>query len=265
MSETAVPMAELFGVKIHSIRFAAAVTQLGRWMQERPAAVRYVITPNLNHIVMYQRNAEFRSAYESAALIVPDGRYTKVLGGWLGEPILETINGSDLVPALFSAHDGPRKLRVFLLGALPGVAERAAERIHESWPMVEVSGVYSPPFGFEQDPAETEEILRRVEEAAADLLVVGISPPKQEIWVATHRQRLRVGVAICAGATIDFLAGEKSRAPVWMQKSGLEWLHRMLTEPFRLAPRYFSDGWAVMGLLRKEFSSRLRARFSRES
>ncbi len=255
-------MAELFGVKIHSIRFAAAVTQLGHWMTERPPEARYVITPNLNHIVMHQGNADFRAAYESAALVVPDGRYTKVLGRWLGEPILETINGSDLVPALFSAHDGPRKLRVFLLGALPGVAERAAERIHESWPMVEVSGVYSPPFGFERDPGETQAILNRV--AGADLLVIGISPPKQEIWVAEHREALKVGVAICAGATIDFLAGEKSRAPRWMQKCGLEWLHRMLSEPSRLGPRYVTDAWAVLGLLSREFVSRLRSRFSKQ-
>lgn len=257
-------MAELFSVKIHSISFAETVSQLGIWMQERPAAVRYVLTPNINHIVMYQRNAEFRKAYESAALVVPDGRYTKVLGRLLDEPILETINGSDLVPALFAAHRGPKKLRVFLLGAMPGVAERAADRIHDSWPGVEVTGVYSPPFGFEHDPAETRNITDRIEAAAPDLLVVGISPPKQEVWVSAHREQLNAGVAICAGATIDFLAGEKSRAPGWMQRCGLEWLHRMLTEPSRLGPRYFSDAWAVAGLLGKEFGNRIRARYSKQ-
>lgn len=263
MSGIAVPMAELFGVKIHSISFAETVSQLRVWMRERPESVRYVLTPNVNHLVMYQRNAEFRQAYENAALVVPDGRYTKVLGKWLDQPILETINGSDLVPALFAAHEGPTKLRVFLLGAMPGVAERAASRIHAAWPMVEVTDCYSPPFGFEHDADETRNIANRIEAASPDLLVVGISPPKQEVWVAEHRDRLNAGVAICAGATIDFLAGEKSRAPGWMQRCGLEWLHRMLSEPSRLGPRYFSDAWAVARLLSKELGKRIRARFTK--
>ena len=111
------------------------------------------------------------------------------------------------------------------------------------WPKVETVGVYSPPMGFEKDAAETENILQRIADVSPDVVVVGLGAPKQELWVAANADQLKTKVALCVGATIDFLAGEKKRAPVWMQKCGTEWLHRMCSEPKRLVKRYAKDAW----------------------
>jgi hypothetical protein len=117
------------------------------------------------------------------------------------------------VPQLLAATTEP--LRVFLLGAAPGVADEAADRIRQRWPKVEVVGTYSPPLGFENDSAENDRILAAIAAAEPDLLVIGFGAPKQELWVRRHRDRLEAKVAMCAGATIDFLAGHRRRSPVW--------------------------------------------------
>lgn len=167
----------------------------------------------------------------------------------------ERVAGSDLVPALFASANAARPLRVFLLGAAPGVAERAASRIAQQWPAVETVGVYSPPLGFERDDAENARIVKLVEAASPDVLVVGLGAPKQELWVHRHRQQIAAPVALCVGATIDFLAGEKRRAPRWMQRSGLEWLHRCASEPQRLAKRYARDAVIFPQLVWREWRS----------
>ena len=124
---------------------------------------------------------------------------------------------------------------------MPGVGERAAKRIAEQWPHVIVVGTYSPPMRFERDEAENRRILERISLARPDALIVGFGAPKQELWVHTWREQIDASVVLCAGATIDFLAGEKKRAPNWMRGVGLEWLHRCLTEPRRLVKRYARD------------------------
>ncbi|HEX4414777.1 MAG TPA: WecB/TagA/CpsF family glycosyltransferase, partial [Lacipirellulaceae bacterium] len=144
-------------------------------------------------------------------------------------------------------------LRVFLLGAAGGVAELAAARIHDRWPNVRVVGTFSPPLGFENDPVENSRVIAELDAREHDLLIVGLGAPKQEIWVNAHRHKLPAKVAICGGATIDFLAGHRRRSPVWMRRCGLEWLHRVGTEPKRLARRYARDAWVFPRLLWREW------------
>jgi N-acetylglucosaminyldiphosphoundecaprenol N-acetyl-beta-D-mannosaminyltransferase len=142
---------------------------------------------------------------------------------------------------------------VFLLGAGPGVADRAARNIASRWPAVHVVGTYSPPLGFERDPQENEAILAKVAAARPDVLMVGLGAPKQELWVDAHRTRIEAAVTLCIGATIDFLAGEKRRAPRWMRRTGLEWLHRVASEPRRLLHRYARDGWVFPQLVWRQW------------
>jgi N-acetylglucosaminyldiphosphoundecaprenol N-acetyl-beta-D-mannosaminyltransferase len=139
-----------------------------------------------------------------------------------------------------------------LLGAAPGVGEQAARNIRRQWPGVDIVGVYGPPLGFERNEEENDKILYLVEQTRPDLLVVGLGAPKQELWVHANHDRLRAKVALCVGATIDFLAGAKVRAPRWMQRLGLEWLHRMLSDPRRLAKRYARDAWTFPGIVWRE-------------
>jgi N-acetylglucosaminyldiphosphoundecaprenol N-acetyl-beta-D-mannosaminyltransferase len=171
----------------------------------------------------------------------------------LGRALPERVAGSDLAPALFEAAADHGGLRVYLLGAAPGVAVRAAARIAERWPAVTVVGTHSPPLGFEYDPAENDRILKRIADSRADLVLVGFGAPKQELWVDAHREQIAARVVLCAGATIDFLAGEKRRAPRWMRIVGLEWLHRVASEPRRLLGRYLRDAVVFPRLVAREW------------
>ena len=246
---------QLFGIAIDVLRMPETVERIYRWIDHQ-GPCRYVVTPNVDHVVMYQERADLRAAYADASLVLADGAPLIAASRLLKKALPERVAGSDLCPALFDAATTKRPLRVFLLGAAPGVADRAAERIHARWPAVQVVGTYSPPLGFEKDPAENEAILAQLEAAQADLLLVGLGAPKQELWVHQHHQVLPVKVALCIGATIDFLAGERRRAPVWMRKTGLEWLHRVASEPRRLAKRYARDAWIFPQLMWRELRQR---------
>lgn len=247
--------ASLFGMQIDALRMDEAVERLLAWSEARDAGCRYVVTPNADHAVMFQENAELRAAYADAALVLADGFPVLVAARLLGKNVPERVPGSDLAPSLFAAAAGrAAPLRVFLLGAAPGVAERAAENIHARYPGVEVVGVHSPPLGFEKNASETDSILAYILAARPDVLIVGLGAPKQELWVHRHRDRIAAPVALCVGATIDFLAGEKPRAPKWMRRLGLEWMHRLASEPRRLAGRYLRDAWVFPRLVWREWT-----------
>jgi N-acetylglucosaminyldiphosphoundecaprenol N-acetyl-beta-D-mannosaminyltransferase len=233
----------LLGLEVDPLRMPEAVGQVLAWIRAPDGICRYVVTPNVDHVVLLRENASLRAAYRSAGLILADGAPVIWASRLLGKPLPERVPGSDLVPALFSAVTADKPLRVYLLGAGPGVARRAAEQIEARWPAIRVCGTYSPPLGFEFNAAENRRIVAAIGEAQADLLIVGLGAPKQEVWVHQYHADLNVPAALCVGATIDFLAGEKSRAPVWMRKCGLEWVHRVLSEPRRLASRYARDAW----------------------
>jgi N-acetylglucosaminyldiphosphoundecaprenol N-acetyl-beta-D-mannosaminyltransferase len=243
---------QLFGMHVARLPLREAAGTVLDWCgQPRGAACRYVVTPNVDHAVMFQRRADLRAAYADASLVLADGAPIVWASRLLRRPLPERVAGSDLVPRVFASASGP--LRVFLLGAAPGVAEEAARRIARQWPNVGVVGTCSPPPGFEHDPQESARILAAVAAAAPHLLVVGLGAPKQELWVHRHHRQLRAKVALCVGATIDFLAGHRRRSPRWMRIAGLEWLHRVLSEPRRLAGRYARDAWVFPQLLWREW------------
>jgi len=243
----------LFDIEIDALRMGEAVSRVMDWIGSDDASCRFVVTPNTDHSIMLQHDEAFHAAYDDADLILPDGMPVVLASRLLKRPLPERVTGADLVGALFDAATDDRPLRVFLLGAAPGVADRAAVNIEAKWPAVQITGTYSPPMGFEHDEAENREILDRIAAAAPDALVVGLGAPKQELWVHRHRQSIAARAALCVGATIDFLAGAKPRAPRWMQRNGLEWFHRMLSEPRRLVLRYARDAWFFPQLVWREW------------
>jgi N-acetylglucosaminyldiphosphoundecaprenol N-acetyl-beta-D-mannosaminyltransferase len=243
------PRVRLFGFELDAINMATAVDVIYGWIATDEKSCRFVVTPNVDHSVLYQQHEGLRRAYANASLVLADGMPVVVAARLLGRSLPSRVAGSDLTPAVFQAAESHGGLRVFLLGAAPGVADRAGASITARWPMVNVVGTYSPPLGFERDPPENERILRRIARAGADLLVVGLGAPKQELWVDAHRLRLEVAATLCVGATIDFLAGDKTRAPRWMCRTGVEWLHRVASEPRRLLGRYARDVWIFPQLI----------------
>ncbi len=228
-----------------------AIDQVLDWCHEpKGGPCRFVVTPNVDHAVMFQHRADLRSAYSQASLVLADGAPIVLAARLVGRNLPERVAGSDLVPGLFAAAQKP--LRVFLLGAAPGVAQQAARQITKNWPQIEVVGTYSPPLGFENDDAENARIVAMVNASETDLLILGLGAPKQELWIHRHHDQLHAKVALCVGATIDFLAGHRSRSPVWMQRAGLEWLYRVCSEPRRLISRYAHDAWIFPQLVWRE-------------
>jgi N-acetylglucosaminyldiphosphoundecaprenol N-acetyl-beta-D-mannosaminyltransferase len=157
----------------------------------------------------------------------------------MGSRLKERVSGVDLVPRL-AELSARRGYGIYLLGASEKSSRRAAEVLQQRFPALRIVGRHAPPVSRLAD-MDHEEILSRIELAQPDILLVAMGHPKQEQWLAMHRHRLKVPLCMGVGASLDFIAGAVSRAPVWMQTSGLEWLHRAAQEPRRLAQRYFND------------------------
>lgn len=248
----------IFGVTINPLTMSQAVDYISTWIKYADNDCKFIVTPNVNCIVQLSKNQAYREAFYHAAMVVADGKPVVLTARLFGEEIPGTVTGSDLVPAIFQHfHDAAEhELKVFLLGAMPGVAEVAASKIHQAYHQVKVVGFYSPPFGFEKDSTECQRICEMIAKSGAEFLLIGLGAPKQATWVNQYASQLPVKVAICAGATIDFLAGNKPRAPKWMSNLGIEWVYRTFTEPKRLGKRYASDALVFPRLVWKEWKSR---------
>jgi exopolysaccharide biosynthesis WecB/TagA/CpsF family protein len=143
------------------------------------------------------------------------------------------------VPAYWRKHANNPDVTIFLLGAKPGVAQKARERINRLAGRDIVVGAHGPSFGFLDNEAECSEAIEMINRSGATCLIVGLGAPKQEIWIHRHRSRMpRVKVLMGVGATIDYEAEAVTRAPAWMRHNGLEWVYRVMTEPGRYALRY---------------------------
>jgi N-acetylglucosaminyldiphosphoundecaprenol N-acetyl-beta-D-mannosaminyltransferase len=198
-----------------------------------------VFTPNVDHVMRLKHDRVFRQAYSIADYRLCDSKILMYAARFLGKPIREKLSGSDLFPAFYHHHRHNLAVRIFLLGAGPGIAAQAAVAINTKVGREMVVGTYSPPIGFETDRLETGKILGRVRRSGATVLAIGLGSPKQETWIYQHRQALaQIKIFFAIGATIDFEAGHKPRAPKWTSDVGLEWLYRLLTEPRRLWKRY---------------------------
>jgi N-acetylglucosaminyldiphosphoundecaprenol N-acetyl-beta-D-mannosaminyltransferase len=193
-----------------------------------------VFTPNTDHLVTAEDDAELREAYAGADLALVDGMPVVWASRLLGTPLPERVSGADLTPVLLE-RAARRGLRVYLFGAKPGVAEKAAERLRGDG--VVVAGTASPFVGLTAQPDE-DEIVAQVRAARPDLVLVALGSPKQERFIHRRARQLAPAVCIGVGATLDFLAGTVRRAPRWMSRAGLEWLFRLVQEPRRLARRY---------------------------
>lgn len=225
------------GVEIDCVSFDQAAEIILAHAASRQSTPGYVVTPNAQHILLLRGDTRFRESYQEALLIVPDGISLLWAASLLGTPLRGRVNGTDLFEHLCSlaARDS---LRVYLLGGRRGAAERAAQVLQARHPELAIAGTDCPPFGFEKDAREMALIGERITKAAPDMLFVGLGTPKQEYWIHENYRRLGVPMSIGIGASIDFVSGMVRRAPVWMQKSGGEWLFRLFVEPRRLWKRY---------------------------
>lgn len=198
-----------------------------------------VYTVNPDHLYLLQHNPEFLQAYRKADLITVDSHYVKWSMRAMGRGIRHRLPGADIVPAYIRYHAKRSDTRIFLLGAKPGVAQRALENINARVGRELVVGAHGPSMNFATDAQEQQQALEMIRQSGATALFVGLGAPKQEMWLSQFREQMpNVKVLMGIGAVIDYEAGEVKRAPVIWQKLGIEWLYRVATEPGRYLRRY---------------------------
>lgn len=234
---------KLAGLRISALPFRAT---LERVLAAPEAGARLQVHFATAHtVVEADRNPELRAAL-NRGFVAADGMPLVWVGRWRGLPIAR-VCGPDFMPALM---DEGRKVgaKHYLYGGAPGVADRLAKLMAARFPGLEVVGVYSPPVR-EVNAADDRADLERINAAKPDFVWVGLGSPKQDLWIARYRGALAAPALLAVGAAFDFHSGRRRRAPRWMQRGGLEWLHRLAMEPRRLGARYTKSNLAFLRIV----------------
>jgi len=214
-----------------------------------------VVTPNVDHVVLAQTNPQLRRAYADAALSVVDGMPLKWMSALVGEPLPEKISGADLIRPLLR-QSARSDLRVYFLGAAPGVAQRAADILCAEIPGLNIVGVDSPPCGFEKDARREEAAFTKMKAANPHLVKMALGCPKQELLMHRWHQKDPFAVYLGIGVGLDFIARNVKRCPPIMSELGIEWIYRITQEPGRLIKRYLMRDVAIgpvfLKMLRKK-------------
>jgi N-acetylglucosaminyldiphosphoundecaprenol N-acetyl-beta-D-mannosaminyltransferase len=236
----------ILGVAVCPVSRAGALLRIERWVAAKDR--QYVCVSGIHGVMESHRDRTLRDIHNAAGMVVPDGMPLVWLSRLRGFRDVERVYGPDL---LLACCDRSRTTgyRHFFYGGASGVPELLGARLQARFPGLSVVGAYSPPFRA-LTPAEDAELVQRINTARPDIVWVGLGTPKQERWMAEHRAALDAAVLIGVGAAFDFHAGLKRQAPRWMQRSGLEWLFRLLAEPRRLWRRYLRNNplfvWHVL-------------------
>ncbi len=216
----------ILGVRVDDVTADETLTLVERFIAE--CTPHQICTVNPEFVMRAQQDELFRNVLNNAAVCIPDGIGLLWAAQRLGYPLRERVAGSDLVGQM-AARAAQRDWRLYFLGAAPGVADRAATILQAHYPGLIIAGTFpgSPA------PAEEDEIVERIRAARPDVLLVAFGAPAQDLWIARNVSRLQVPVAMGVGGSLDFIAGVVQRAPVWVQRIGLEWLYRLIREPWR--------------------------------
>ena len=225
------------GVRVDGVQIPDVIDILSSWIALREG-FRYVAVTGMHGVTEARADPNVRHAINDADLVVPDGMPLVWLARRRGIGLARRVYGPELMET-FCRETGADYSHYFYGGA-PGVGERLAKILRDEHG-IRVAGTYSPPFRT-PTPAESAEVAAAIDESGADVVWVGLSTPKQELWMHENRTRLRAPVGVGVGAAFDFLAGLKRTAPRWMQENGLEWLYRLGSEPRRLWRRYLVGG-----------------------
>ncbi len=229
---SSIPSVTILGVRVDAV----TMPQTLAWVEAAVVArqPRQICTANPEFVMTAQRDPEFRRVLNDAGLVLPDGVGLLWAARRMGARLPERVAGSDLIYRL-AEMAGAHRWRVYFLGAAEGVAQAAAERLRGLYPGLVVAGT----FAGDPSPATAGALVARVQAARPDVLLVAFGAPAQDKWIARHTAELGVPVSLGVGGSFDFVAGVARRAPVWVQRVGLEWLHRLWRQPWR-ARRIFT-------------------------
>ncbi len=216
----------ILGVPVHPVRNEDFLDWAGRFIAA--GQPRQVCTANPEFVMTAQRRPEFMAVLQNADLVLPDGVGLLWAARRLGRPLPERVTGSDGI-YLLAQRAATEGWKLFLLGAQPGVAAKTAQILQNRYPGLQVVGSYP---GSPRD-ADYPEIARRIKTARPDILLVAYGAPRQDLWIARHKEDLGVPLSMGVGGAFDFVVGVQKRAPAWVIRLNLEWLWRLLSQPWR--------------------------------
>jgi N-acetylglucosaminyldiphosphoundecaprenol N-acetyl-beta-D-mannosaminyltransferase len=233
---------DVLGVPVHAGTMSDALDLVSGWITTREPA--FSIFRDVHGIMQARRDREVLEAHHRAGLVACDGMPLVWAARHAGVGTAERVCGHDFLLA-FCARAEAQGWTSFLYGGKDGVPERVSARLREKFPALRIAGTYSPPFR-SLTPAEDTAVVDMIDRSGADVVWVGLSTPKQELWMNDHVGVLRAPVLLGVGAAFDFLAGDVRRAPTWLRRTGFEWVHRIVSEPRRLGPRYLRNNPAFI-------------------
>lgn len=210
---------------------------------------KYICVSNVHTTVMAFRDEEYRKIQNSAAMALPDGKPLSIVSKRRGFTEAERVPGPDLMPRIFELSK-EKGYRHFFYGSTQATLDKLKEKITKKYPYLQIAGMYSPPFRLLSE-SEDEQIIQMINDTCPDFVWVALGAPKQEKWMYDHMDKIH-GIMLGVGAAFDFTAGTVKRAPRWMQELCLEWLYRILQDPVRLIPRYFSTNFTFLRNVGKE-------------
>ena len=210
----------------------------------------YIVAINVDVVIKIEDDMYLKKITDNADMVLVDGQPLVWIAKWHNHPIRAKISGSDLVPIL-CGRAAEKGYTIFIIGGKDGIAHQAQVNLEAKYPDINIVGTYAPPFGFEKDKKEIEKINAIISAVHPDILIVCFGCPKQEKWIYENYKKYDAKVSVCAGATVDFLAGNINRAPKWMSDHGMEWFFRFLQEHNRMFKRYFIDDIRILKLIKK--------------
>jgi len=224
---------DVLGVKVSVTNPKLATDAIEQWIHEKYKT--YVCVAPVSTVMDCQSNEQYRDIVNHAGMTTPDGMPLVWIGKMRGLPIERTY-GPDLMLSMCDLGQ-EKGYRHYFYGGTEETNNHLVKRLQERFPQINIAGCYAPP-NQEVNTLENQEVLNQINEKNPDIVWVGLGSPKQDVWMSNHREKLQAPVIIGVGAAFDFIAGTKAQAPIWMRKSGLEWLFRLCSEPKRLWRRY---------------------------
>ncbi len=239
---------QLLNTYVNNVSMSETLQEICRLVDEKKKS--YVVAINVDVVMKIEDDEYLKKITDEADLTLVDGKPLIWIAKWHKHPVKEKISGSDMVPELCKVAQ-KKGYSIYIIGGKDGIAEQAKTNLEKELPGIRIVGTYAPPFGFEKDTDELQRINNMISEVHPDIVIACFGCPKQEKWIYENYHSYNAYVSVCAGATVDFLAGNVNRAPKWMADHGLEWLYRFTQEPKRLFKRYFVDDIKIIKLIWK--------------
>ena len=238
----------LLNTFVNNMDMEETIQTIDSFIQQKKRS--YIVAINVDVVIKIEQDAYLKRITDQADMVLVDGKPLIWISKLHKRPVKAKISGSDLVPKLCEKA-AEKGYTIFIIGGKDGIAEQAKRKLEKQLSGIKIVGTYAQRYGFEKDKNELDKINQMISDVHPDLLIGCFGCPKQEKWIYENYKKYDATVSVCAGATVDFLAGNIRRAPGWMSDHGLEWFYRFTQEPKRMFKRYFVDDIKIVSLMWK--------------